>query len=202
MASKSTKRARSTSPARPGENQNSISSFVRDSDVHPSTKSPSDHKRRRVGSESTSPPRKTTQEFQPIHEENQLQSNIQQHTTANDRSEMGHQESDLDATNSAFVSEEPQGQKSTSEVENNNEYDHLIGCVCGAVCESRLRSLAVTVMAHQTRDKPNGTSIAPPKFYERTREFSNRPMMWKKDWESGEIRPRRKIDDEKDAKLG
>ncbi|KAK0742479.1 hypothetical protein B0T21DRAFT_346271 [Apiosordaria backusii] len=75
------------------------------------------------------------------------------------------------------------------------EYDHLIGCGCGPICESRLRALAITIMTHQARHEPNGTSIRPPAFYQRTREFSTRPIMWKKDWESGRIRPRNKMDD-------
>ncbi|KAK4198630.1 hypothetical protein QBC40DRAFT_255916 [Triangularia verruculosa] len=77
--------------------------------------------------------------------------------------------------------------------------EHRTGCECGDDgCETRLRALAVTVMRHQARNKPNGTSIMPPGWYTRTRWFPSRPIVWKKDWETGKIRPRWKRDDEYD----
>ncbi|KAK0742480.1 hypothetical protein B0T21DRAFT_434822 [Apiosordaria backusii] len=109
--------------------------------------------------------------------------------------------SPVTAPSTAISNRNSDDQTETSHMPEEEE-EHIIGCECGQPsCESRLRALAITVMAHQVKSKPNGTSVSPPSFYLRSREFPSRPIIWKKDWTTGRIRPRTKMDDLCDQKM-
>ncbi|KAK4119304.1 hypothetical protein N657DRAFT_693783 [Parathielavia appendiculata] len=61
--------------------------------------------------------------------------------------------------------------------------------------EAWLCEHARTVMGEASSSAPNGSPVQPPPWFQRDDDDRDRPTMWIKDWETGAIRPRRKMDD-------
>ncbi|KAK3381561.1 hypothetical protein B0H63DRAFT_546141, partial [Podospora didyma] len=67
------------------------------------------------------------------------------------------------------------------------------------MAENQLRLRALRYMAAKNRSSPKGSAFLPPVWYRRSRETHWRPMAYIKDWVTGRVRPRTKIDDMVDA---
>ncbi|KAK3316365.1 hypothetical protein B0H66DRAFT_625466 [Apodospora peruviana] len=60
------------------------------------------------------------------------------------------------------------------------------------------RVLEIRALAHMKplyAEEPNGAPASPPEWFKRDEEHSHRPVAWVKDWVTGKIRPRVKMDD-------
>ncbi|KAK4643387.1 hypothetical protein QC761_0067300 [Podospora bellae-mahoneyi] len=81
--------------------------------------------------------------------------------------------------------------------------DHQPRCQCGRDgCEAINKRMATVTMAITSTSLPNGSTVNPPTFYQRNWRHTGRPLVWKKDWDTGVVRPRCLMDDfrEKDRK--
>jgi len=67
--------------------------------------------------------------------------------------------------------------------------------------EEEKRRQAVAWMTAKSWNLPNGDPVHPPPWYRRDWRNTSRPVVWKKDWVTGIIRPRRVMDDMLDGEL-
>lgn len=66
----------------------------------------------------------------------------------------------------------------------------------GPSSEAALRRAAVRAMEKKSAGKRNGTGVKPPAWYRRDPlQHPERPYAWIKDWRTGQVRPRQKIDE-------